>query len=119
MWGMQLEQHTTSCGSGNSLFTGGGVEDTLLASPWMGAGFLCSLCRPSFIALDIYAPPQHLVITSMRHGVMEGPEEPRHKERWCYSGAREHLRGTICPYGASSASSNASLRKFSRTPSPT
>src|SRR5215218_233569 len=30
MWCMQLEQHTTSCGSGNSLFTGWGVGDILL-----------------------------------------------------------------------------------------
>src|SRR5215203_4847126 len=32
MWCMQLEQHTTSSGSGNSLFTGWGVGDILLGS---------------------------------------------------------------------------------------
>jgi hypothetical protein len=35
---MQLKQHTTSCGYGNSLFTGGHVENILLA--W--AGYPCS-----------------------------------------------------------------------------
>jgi hypothetical protein len=39
-------------------------------------GFCVSLPRPSFIALNIYAPPQHLVLTTMLHEIVKGPEAP-------------------------------------------
>jgi hypothetical protein len=44
--------------------------------PARRAGFSVSLTRPSFIALNIYAPPQHLVLTTMLHEVVKGPRPP-------------------------------------------
>jgi hypothetical protein len=57
---------TTSCGSGNSLFTGGGVEDILLGTLPAGSG-ASSLSFPFprllFIPLDIQAASQQLVVS--------------------------------------------------------
>ena len=57
---MRQKQHTTSCGSGNSLFTAGGAGDILLASLSGGPGLLFLFPRPLFIVLNVYAPPHIL-----------------------------------------------------------
>jgi hypothetical protein len=98
MWCMQLNQHTTSCGSGNSLFTGGDVEDILLAFLPGGPGVCVSLSlpRPSFIVLNIYAPPQHLVLTTMLREIVKGPA-PSHRTGFMQDTGqlpRTHILGT-------------------------
>jgi hypothetical protein len=52
------------------------VEDILLAFLLGGPRVSVSLPRPSFIALNIYAAPQHLVLTSMLHEIVRGPRLP-------------------------------------------
>ena len=76
MWGMRPKKHTTSCGSGNSLFTGRGGEGILGALTREGRVVLSLFPRPSFIALNVYPPPQHLVLTSMLHEVVGGTVPP-------------------------------------------
>jgi hypothetical protein len=48
MWGEPLTQHTTSWGSGNSLFTGGAGGDILLSSLTGGPG-----CSALYIVLSL------------------------------------------------------------------
>src|SRR3712207_2911172 len=53
MWGMRPKEHTTSCGSGNSLFTGVGVGDILLP-PLQGRAGIHRSFPPALIRCSEY-----------------------------------------------------------------
>ena len=61
------------------------------------AGILSLFPRPSFIALNIYPAPLHLVLTSMLHEIVRGPAPPDRTGAMQdpgYGLPRTHLLGT-------------------------